>query len=121
MTDAERQARYRAVRASGAPVIRTRRPADHRSRARRRDDTVAEITKLQAEYDAWLQKPAGEPARYRDSRILARDQRIRHQRVAGDRAAARLRSGLSPRQTKTAAPVAPSEAGDHSWRLQNRG
>lgn len=55
MTDAERQARYRAVRASGAPVIRTRRPADHRSRARRRDDTVAEITKLQAEYDAWLQ------------------------------------------------------------------
>ena len=33
MTDAERQARYRAARASGAPVIRTRRPADHRSRA----------------------------------------------------------------------------------------
>jgi hypothetical protein len=55
MTDAERQARYRAARASGAPVIRTRRPADHRSRARRWDDTVAEITKLQAEYDAWLQ------------------------------------------------------------------
>ena len=55
MTDAERQARYRAARASGAPVIRTRRPADHRSRARRWDDTVAELTKLQAEYDAWLQ------------------------------------------------------------------
>ena len=55
MTDAERQARYRAARASGAPVIRTRRPADHRSRARRWDDTVAELIKLQAEYDAWLQ------------------------------------------------------------------
>ena len=55
MTDAERQARYRAARASGAPVIRTRRPADHRSRARRWDDTVAELTKLQAEYDTWLQ------------------------------------------------------------------
>ena len=55
MTDAERQARYRAARATGAPVIRTRRPADHRSRARRWDDTVAELTKLQAEYDAWLQ------------------------------------------------------------------
>jgi hypothetical protein len=55
MTDAERQARYRAARASGAPVVRTRRPADHRSRARRWDDTIAELTKLQAEYDAWLQ------------------------------------------------------------------
>jgi hypothetical protein len=55
MTDAERQARYRAARASGAPVIRTRRPADHRSRVRRWDDAVAELTKLQAEYDAWLQ------------------------------------------------------------------
>jgi hypothetical protein len=62
MTDAERQARYRAARAterakegSGAPVIRTRRPADHRGRARRWNDVVAELTKLQAEYDAWLQ------------------------------------------------------------------
>ncbi len=56
MTDAERQARYRAVRASGAPVIRTRRLADHRSRARRWDDTVAALTKLQAEYAAWLER-----------------------------------------------------------------
>jgi hypothetical protein len=55
MTDAERQARYRAARASGAPVTRTRRAADHRSRARRWDDTVAELAKLQAEYDTWLQ------------------------------------------------------------------
>lgn len=55
MTDAERQARYRAARASGVPVIRTRRPAGHRSRARRWNDTVAELMKLQAEYGAWLQ------------------------------------------------------------------
>jgi hypothetical protein len=55
MTDAERQARYRAARAAGAPVIRIRRPADHRSRDRRWGDTVAELAKLQAEYDTWLQ------------------------------------------------------------------
>jgi hypothetical protein len=55
MTDAERQARYRAVRAAGAPVIRTRRPADHRSRARRWNDAVADLTNLQAEYAAWLE------------------------------------------------------------------
>lgn len=54
MTDAERQARYRLARAAGKPVIRTRRPADHRSRARRWDDTVTELMNLQAEYMAWL-------------------------------------------------------------------
>ena len=43
MTDAERQARYRAARAAGAPVLRLRRPADHRSRARRWQDAVAEL------------------------------------------------------------------------------
>ena len=44
-----------AARAAGAPVIRTRRAADYRSRPRRWDDAVAELTKLQVEYDAWLQ------------------------------------------------------------------
>jgi hypothetical protein len=53
MTDAERQARYRAAHAAGAPVIRTRRPADHRSRARRWHDTVVELIELQAQYVAW--------------------------------------------------------------------
>ena len=50
MTDAERQARYRVARAAGAPVIRTRRPADHPPpsrgrlrRARRWHDTVATL------------------------------------------------------------------------------
>jgi hypothetical protein len=34
--------------------IRTRRPVDHRSRARRWLDAVAELTELQAQYAAWL-------------------------------------------------------------------
>ena len=54
MTDAERQARCRAARAAGRPAIRTRRPADHRSRARRWNDAVAELIALQTEYEAWL-------------------------------------------------------------------
>ncbi len=54
MTDAERQARSRAARAAGRPVVPTRRPADHRSRAKRWRDTVAELVQLQAEYQAWL-------------------------------------------------------------------
>jgi hypothetical protein len=53
MTDAERQARYRAAHSAGAPAIRTRRPADHRSRVRRWHDTVAVLTELQAQYVAW--------------------------------------------------------------------
>ena len=55
MTDAERQARYRAARAARLPVFRNRRPADHRSRARRWHDAVAELTNLQAQYVAWLE------------------------------------------------------------------
>ena len=55
MTDAERRARYRAARAAGMPVIRTRRPADYRSRARRWRDTIASLIDLQAEYVAWLE------------------------------------------------------------------
>lgn len=31
-----------------------RRPADHRSRAKRWQDTVVELIQLQAEYEAWL-------------------------------------------------------------------
>jgi len=55
MTDAQRQARYRAARNAGKPVIRTRRPDDHRSRARRWRDAVAELTDLQTQYAAWLE------------------------------------------------------------------
>ena len=55
MTDAERQARSRAARAAGRPAVRTQHPADHRSRAKRWRDTVAELVQLQAEYAAWLE------------------------------------------------------------------
>jgi uncharacterized membrane protein len=54
MTDAERQARYRAARAAGTPVVHTRRLADHRGRARRWHDSVAGLVDAQAEYAAWL-------------------------------------------------------------------
>ena len=54
MADAERQARYRAARTADTPVIRTRRPTDHRSRARRWCDAVAELGELQTQYAGWL-------------------------------------------------------------------
>src|ERR1700722_16900319 len=50
MTDAERQARYRAARAAGKPVIRVRRALDHRGRARRCNDNVAGLVEGQIEY-----------------------------------------------------------------------
>ncbi len=54
MTDAERQVRYRAARAAGKPVIRTRHPADHRGRARRWTDHVTGLVEEQVEFMAWL-------------------------------------------------------------------
>ena len=55
LSNAERQARYRARRAAQqpAPVVRYRRPADQRTRAQRWHDTVAGLIALQAEYAAW--------------------------------------------------------------------
>lgn len=55
MTDAERQARYRAARAAGQPVIRVRRPVDRRGLAQRWNDTIAGLADLQARYAAWLE------------------------------------------------------------------
>ena len=55
MTGAERQARYRAARADGAPVVHVRRPADRRSRIQRCNDTIAAAVELQAEYAGWLE------------------------------------------------------------------
>jgi hypothetical protein len=55
LTGAERQARYRAARTSGAPVIHLRRPADRRSRIQRWHDAVAALIELQAEYGTWLE------------------------------------------------------------------
>ena len=55
MTGAERQARYRAARANGAPVFRVRAPADRRSRIQRWRDAVRTLTNLQTEYARWLE------------------------------------------------------------------
>jgi len=55
MTSAERQARYRAARSSGKPIIHIRRPEDRRSRIQRWNDTVAGLAELQTEYCAWLE------------------------------------------------------------------
>jgi hypothetical protein len=54
MSGAERQARYRAARAAGAPVVRFRHPPPRHSRSRRWNDAVASLTALVAEYTAWL-------------------------------------------------------------------
>jgi hypothetical protein len=54
MTPAERQARYRAARTAGVPITSMRRPTDHRSRARRWHDAVADLVELQAQYVSWL-------------------------------------------------------------------
>jgi hypothetical protein len=55
LSDAERQARYRARRqAEQTPSrVRYRRPADRRARPQRWHDAVAELLALQAEYAAW--------------------------------------------------------------------
>jgi hypothetical protein len=55
LSNAERQARYRARREAEQllPNIRYRRPADRRTRAQRWHDTVDGLVALQAEYVAW--------------------------------------------------------------------
>ena len=54
LSNAERQARYRARRLiQPAIVTRTRRPSDRRSRPQRWQDAVSELLAHQAEYAAW--------------------------------------------------------------------
>ncbi len=55
LSDAERQARYRARRQAEQPppLVRYRRPADRRARPQRWHNAVAELLALQAEYAAW--------------------------------------------------------------------
>ncbi len=64
MTAAERQARYRAARAIGTLVIRTRRPTEQRSRAQRWHDALATLNALQTEYAIW---PESLPVNLHDS------------------------------------------------------
>jgi hypothetical protein len=57
LSNAERQARYRLRHQveQPAPVARTHRAADRRSRPRRWHDAVAELLALQAGYAVWLE------------------------------------------------------------------
>jgi hypothetical protein len=56
LSNAERQARYRARRSDQqAPPRHARKRADRRSRPRRWKDAVAELVTLQAEYATWLE------------------------------------------------------------------
>jgi hypothetical protein len=66
MTDAERQARYRAARAASKPAVRVRRALDHRGRARRWTDHVTGLVEGQVEYAAWLDSL---PENLRDSAL----------------------------------------------------
>jgi hypothetical protein len=66
LSNAERQARYRARRSKQAApaTIRLRRPVDRRSRLQRWDDATNTLLALQAEYVDWLMAL---PDRLRDS------------------------------------------------------
>ena len=57
LSNAERQARYRARREAtkANPVIRYRRPTDRRNRTQRWHDAVAELLALQEDYAAWAE------------------------------------------------------------------
>ena len=75
MTDAERQARYRAARAAGKPAIHPRRPADRPlgrplgrrgGLARQWSDGIAALVTARQRYAAWL---ASLPANLEDSAI----------------------------------------------------
>ena len=50
----ERQARFRAAHADGAPKVRYKKPGDRRRRPQRWRDAVAELVELQGDYQAWL-------------------------------------------------------------------
>lgn len=53
LSNAERQARWRARRAAGEPVRTYQRPADRRSRPRQWADAVATLRTLQEQYREW--------------------------------------------------------------------
>ena len=70
MTDAERQARYRAARAANQPIIRIRRPVDRRSLLKRWDDARTELSELQCHYAAWLESLPENPRESATAEVL---------------------------------------------------
>jgi hypothetical protein len=75
LSNAERQARFRARREADqpAPAVRNRRPVDRRSRSQRWNDLVAGLLALQSEYAAWYD---GLPDNLRDTATAAALQAI---------------------------------------------
>ena len=57
LSNAERQARYRARHKEEQPsvIVRTRRPVDRRSRIQRWRDAVSELVDVRASCAAWLE------------------------------------------------------------------
>jgi hypothetical protein len=57
LSNAERQARYRARQQAKQPLrkVRYRQPLDRRTRPQRWADAVADLLALQAEYAAWYE------------------------------------------------------------------
>lgn len=55
LTNAERQARYRARQHQPPAPSRVRAKIERRSRLQRWDDAMAELLALQADYAAWLE------------------------------------------------------------------
>jgi hypothetical protein len=104
MTDAERQARYRAARAAGKPVIRIRRALDHRGRARRWTDHVTGLVESQVEFAAWLDSL---PENLRDSPLAEALQAI------CDLDLTELQAIIPPRGFGRDCP--PSPRGLHRW------
>lgn len=66
LSNAERQARYRARQQAKQPLskVRYRQPPDRRARPQRWNDAVADLLALQAEYAAWYE---GLPDNLRDN------------------------------------------------------
>jgi hypothetical protein len=104
LSNAERQARYRARRQAEQPPakVRYRSPADRRTRARRWHDTVAGLVALQTEdaawYDALYRTTSAKVPPPRPSRLLCA---ARPRRTHRNRATARLRARLSRTQMRT--------------------
>ena len=96
LSNAERQARYRARHLKQPPpvVIRTRRPVDRRSRPQRWDDATNVLLGIQVECVDWLMALPDSLRGTADGRGAGGDRRSRPLRAGRDQATARLRAGL---------------------------
>ena len=95
MTNAERQARYRAARATPRPVIHYRRAVDRRSLARRLARRCRRPAHLAGRVSRLAPGLARQPSGRGHRRGVADHRRPRPRRTPGDRTAKGLRPGLA--------------------------